>query len=142
MAEMLLGIDLGTTHVKACAYDDGGCLLAVARHLTPTRRLPGGAEYDARSLEQAAFAAARETVEASSPPCAVGVSSVGEAGFLVGEGGEALAPAIAWFDGRTAAQAARWRERIPPEELFARTGLHTNPLFSACKLEWIRENIP
>jgi xylulokinase len=142
MAEMLLGIDLGTTHVKACAYDDGGRLLAVARHLTPTRRLPGGAEYDARSLEQAAFAAARETVKASSPPCAVGVSSVGEAGFLVEECGEALAPAIAWFDGRTAAQAARWRERIPPEELFARTGLHTTPLFSACKLEWTRENVP
>jgi glycerol kinase len=48
---------------------------------------------------------------------------------------------LAWFDGRTAPQAARWRERLDPIELFSRTGLHLAPRCTACKLEWHRENI-
>lgn len=139
----LLGIDLGTTHIKACAYDESGELLAAARRSTPTRWLSEGrAEYDAASLEKAALEAVREVIERSGPPQAMGISSVGESGFLIGSDGEPLGPAIAWFDGRTAPQADRWKDRLPLEELFARTGLHPTPLFSACKLEWLRENEP
>jgi len=139
----LLGLDIGTTHVKACAYDEEGRLLASARRRTPTAWLPdGGAEYHADSLEDAVFDAAAEAISETEPPQAIGVSSVGESGFLLGEDGAALAPAIAWFDGRAAPQAARWRERLDPKNLFTRTGLHPNPLFSACKMEWTRENDP
>jgi xylulokinase len=137
----LLGIDIGTTHVKARAYDEGGRLLADARRPTPTKRLPdSGAEYAADALEGAAFGAAREVVERVSPPRAIGVASMAESGFLLGGDGRALAPAIAWFDGRTAPQADRWSRRMEARELFARTGLHVTPLFTACKLEWLREN--
>ena len=139
----LLGLDIGTTHVKACAYDEDGRLLSSSRRRTPTTWLPGGgAEYDAGSVEDATFDAAAEVISATEPPQAMGVSSVGEAGFLLGEDGAALAPAIAWFDGRAARQAARWRERLDPRELFSRTGLHPNPLFSACKMEWTRDRAP
>jgi sugar (pentulose or hexulose) kinase len=65
-----------------------------------------------------------------------------ESGFLVDGSGEPLAPAVAWFDGRTAPQAVRWKERLDPLELFSRTGLHIAPRCSACKLEWHRENTP
>ena len=139
----LLGIDIGTTHVKARAYDEAGRLLAEARRPTPTTRLPdGGAEYAPEALEEAAFGAAREAVEGAAPPRAIGVTSMAESGFLLGEDGEALAPAIAWFDGRSAPQADRWGGRIDAAELFARTGLHVTPLPTACKLEWLREDSP
>jgi xylulokinase len=139
----LLGIDIGTTHVKARAYDEDGRLLADARRPTPTKRLPdGGAEYAADAVEEAAFGAAREVVERVSPPLAIGVASMAESGFLLGGDDGALAPAIAWFDGRTAPQAGRWRGRIDARKLFARTGLHVTPLFTACKLEWLKENVP
>ena len=140
---MLLGIDIGTTHVKARAYDENGRLLADARRRTPTTRLPdGGAEYAPDALEEAAFGAAREAVASAGPPRAIGVASMAESGFLLGEGGEALAPAMAWFDGRPAPQAERWRGRVDAAELFARTGLHLTPLPTACKLEWLRETSP
>src|SRR3712207_5388404 len=114
-----------------------------ARRRTPTTRLPGGgAEYAADALEEAAFEATREAIERSGPPLGIGVASMAESGFLLGEGGEALAPAMAWFDGRTAPQAERWRERIDAEDLFSRTGLHATPLPTACKLEWLREDSP
>jgi xylulokinase len=139
----LLGIDIGTTHVKARAYDETGRLLAEARRPTPTTRLPGGgAEYAPDALEEAAFGAAREAVGGAGPPRAIGVTSMAESGFLLGEDGEALAPAIAWFDGRSAPQAERWAGRIDAAELFARTGLHVTPLPTACKLEWLRQDSP
>jgi xylulokinase len=139
----LLGIDIGTTHVKARAYDETGRLLAEARRPTPTTRLPGGgAEYAPDALEEAAFGAAREAAGGAGPPRAIGVTSMAESGFLLGEDGEALAPAIAWFDGRSAPQAERWAGRIDAAELFARTGLHVTPLPTACKLEWLREDSP
>lgn len=140
---MLLGVDIGTTHIKACMYDEIGCLLGSARSTTPTQRFSGGrAEYDASALEQTTFQVIRQVSEEIGPPQAIGVTSVGESGFLVDRAGEPLAPAIAWFDERSAPQAARWRDRMNPFELFSRTGLHPAPLHSACKLEWLKENSP
>lgn len=139
----LLGVDIGTTHVKACAYSEDGRFLGASHHDTPTRRpREGGAEYDAHAVERAAFKVIREVAERFGPPRAIGVASMAESSFLVDAAGEPLASAIAWFDGRTAPQAARWRERLDPLELFSRTGLHLAPRYSACKLEWHRENTP
>lgn len=139
----LLGVDIGTTHVKACAYDEDGKFLGVAHRDTPTRQLQGGsAEYDAHEIEQTVFGVIRQVAEQFGPPQAIGVASVAESGFLVDAAGEPLAPAIAWFDGRTAPQAERWRERLDPLELFSRTGLHLSSRYTACKLEWHRENTP
>lgn len=139
----LLGVDIGTTHVKACAYDEDGGFLGASRRSTPTRRLQGGgAEYDARAVECAVFEVIRQVAERFGPPRAIGVASMAESGFLLDGSGEPLAPAVAWFDGRTAPQTARWKERLGPLELFSRTGLHLAPRCSTCKLEWHRENTP
>lgn len=139
----LLGVDIGTTHVKACAYDEDGRFLGIAHRDTPTRWLrEGGAEYDAYAIERAVFGAIRQVAEQFGSPRAIGVASMAESGFLIDGSGEPLTPAIAWFDGRTAPQAARWKERLEPVELFTRTGLHLSPRSSACKLEWHRENTP
>ncbi|MDP8939660.1 MAG: FGGY family carbohydrate kinase [Actinomycetota bacterium] len=139
----LLGVDIGTTHVKACAYDEEGKFLGAAHRDTPTRQLQGGsAEYDAHAVEQTVFGVIRQVAEQFGPPQAIGVASMAESGFLVDVAGEPLAPAIAWFDGRTATQFERWRERLDPLDLFSRTGLHLSSRYSACKLEWQRENTP
>jgi xylulokinase len=139
----LLGVDIGTTHVKACAYDEDGRFLGAAHRGTPTRRLRGdGAEYDAHAVERAVFETIRQVAERFGPPRAIGIASMAESGFLVDGSGEPLVPAVAWFDGRTAPQAARWKERLDPFDLFSRTGLHLAPRYSACKLEWHQENTP
>ena len=139
----LLGVDIGTTYVKACAYDEDGSFLGATHRDTPTRRHHGGgAEYDAYEVERSVFEAIRQVAERFGMPQAIGVASMAESGFLLDASCEPLAPAIAWFDGRTAPQAARWKERMDPYELFSRTGLHITPRYSACKLEWHKENMP
>jgi glycerol kinase len=48
----LLGLDIGTTHVKASNYNEEGPLLASARRRTPTVWFQGGwAEYHAGPLD-------------------------------------------------------------------------------------------
>ena len=42
----LLGVDIGTTHVKACAYGEEGRLLKASRQVTPTTRNRGGGAED------------------------------------------------------------------------------------------------
>ena len=42
----LLGFDIGTTHMKACAYGEDGRLLAVSCRDTPTTRNRGGGAED------------------------------------------------------------------------------------------------
>jgi sugar (pentulose or hexulose) kinase len=42
----LLGVDIGTTHVKACAYGEDGRLLGASRQVTPTTRNRGGGAED------------------------------------------------------------------------------------------------
>ena len=42
----LLGVDIGTTHVKACAYGEDGRLLKASRRDTPTTRNRGGRADD------------------------------------------------------------------------------------------------
>lgn len=139
----LLGVDIGTTHVKACAYDEDGGFIGTAHRDTPTRQLKGGsAEYNAHEIEQTVFGVIRQVAEQFGPPQAIGVTSMAESGFLVDAAGESLSPAIAWFDGRTAPQAERWKKRLEPLELFSRTGLHLSSRYSVCKLEWHKENIP
>ena len=140
---MLLGADIGTTYTKVCMYDEEGRFLGGVHRPTPTRRFPdGGAEYDASAIEHVVFETIRQVSGQIGPPQAIGITSIGESGFLIDGAGEPLVPAIAWFDGRTAPQSARWKERMDPLELFSRTGLRYAPLHSACKLEWLKENSP
>ena len=140
---VLLGVDVGTTNVKACAYDEEGNLIHRAKRPTPTTKLRGGgAEYDGGALERVVFEAVSEAIEEAGTPEAIGISSMAESGFLIGGEGNPLSPAIAWFDRRTAPQADRWKERLPARELFIRTGLRSTPLSTASKLEWVRENEP
>ena len=138
-----MGVDIGTTYIKACAYDEDGKFLGAAHRDTPTRQHQGGsAEYEAHEIERTVLGVIRQVAEQLGPTQAIGVASMAESGFLVDAAGEPLAPAIAWFDGRTVPQVARWRARLNPLELFSRTGLHLTPRYSACKLEWHRENTP
>ena len=56
--------------------------------------------------------------------------------------GAATTDSIAWFDTRTRPQARWLAERIGKDELFARSGLSLQPIFSLNKLLWHREHEP
>lgn len=142
----LLGIDIGTTNWKAAAFDDKGNLVAL--HKTPTVTTydaQGRGCYDPKVIWNSIAGLVRkvlETVGQESRIEGVSVTSMGEAMIPLDSHGEPTFPAIAWFDTRAGEQAMRIEKIIGRERLFQKTGLDPNPVFSLCKMLWLKENEP
>jgi sugar (pentulose or hexulose) kinase len=141
VTDLVLGLDVGTTAVKAAVFDADGTEVATGRAPTPWRTVPTGAEIDADELLAAAVAAAREAVAAAAGRIvAIGVASVAETGVLLDKDGRPVVPGIAWHDERGSEQAERLANDLP--EFSARVGLPPTPLCSLAKYRWLREHVP
>jgi xylulokinase len=143
---VLLGVDVGTQSIRVLAFSVGGRLLASASRPTPSRSWgESGVDYDPDALVATVETCLRE-INAALPRGAsvasLAVASVGETAVLVDAGGRAVAPAIAWFDGRTAQAARAIEARIGAEALFEATGHRLDPTLGLCKLWWMREHWP
>jgi xylulokinase len=143
---LLLGLDVGTTSVKAVVYQTDGVAVAASSRPTPTHvPRPGWAYYRPDELWQTVVAAIRGALADVPNPGeikSVAVASIGETGVLLDASGAATTDSIAWFDSRTRPQATWLAERIGIDELFARSGLSLQPIFSLNKLLWHREHEP
>ncbi len=139
---MFLGIDLGTSSVKAVIVDDGESLVAQASApLTVSRPQPLFAEQDAGDWWRAAVesivqlpAAARAAVRA------VGLSGQMHGATLLDSADVPLRPAILWNDGRSAAECVELERREPQAR--AITGNIMMPGFTAPKLLWVARHEP
>ena len=143
---LLVGIDLGTTNIKAIVFDRTGTVIAGASVPTPTvYPRPTWAHHDPTEYWLKAAEAIRQTVSQLDDPhriVSVAVTSTGETGFPLDAQGEATYESIAWFDGRTKAEAQWLDEHIGADRLFAITGLSLQPIFSLCKILWLRKHAP
>jgi glycerol kinase len=135
----ILAVDQGTTGTTCLVVGDG--LEVLGRGYAPvglTTPQPGWVEQDPwelwASVERAAEAALAAAGAGASDCAAIGIANQRETTIVWERGsGEPVHPAIVWQDRRT---AERCRE-LPAAEIRARTGLTTDPYFSATKLEWI-----
>ncbi|MCR4403170.1 MAG: FGGY family carbohydrate kinase [Firmicutes bacterium] len=170
----LLGIDVGTTHIKAVVFDEAG--VEAARCSTDTPSLPGNGSghvvWDPEAIWEAVASVTRRALKTlgseaqemarsgeaqprppQDPSCrtsssgvrpeivGVAVASVGESGVPLDREGRPLYPIIAWFDPRTAPQAAWWAREIGQERTRAITGLSVKSIYSALKILWLFENV-
>jgi sugar (pentulose or hexulose) kinase len=143
--ELLVGIDVGTTFCKAAVVGAAdGVELAHGSAPTPWTPVPTGAELAPERLLEAAVAATAAALEGApgGPVAGVGVTSMAETGVLLDGHGRPVAPAIAWHDGRGAAEAARLGADLGPARFSARTGLPVRPLWSIAKYAWLKANHP
>jgi xylulokinase len=100
---MLLGLDLGTTNVKALVTDRDGQTVARGSCGIPLyRRGDGAAEQDIEEIWRAALAAIQQATRGlrGSDVKAIGVSSQGGAMQVLDAGGQPLGRAISWLDQR------------------------------------------
>ncbi|HEX7297851.1 MAG TPA: FGGY family carbohydrate kinase [Solirubrobacteraceae bacterium] len=135
MTELLLGIDVGTSACKAAVVDLDGAELAHGQTPTPWDPVPTGAQIEPEALFQAAVAAAREALDGAPEDgrvIALGVTSMAEAGVLLGRDGRALHPGVAWYDERGGAEAEAIAREL--DDFVERTGLPATPLCSLAKL--------
>ncbi|MEW5719333.1 MAG: FGGY family carbohydrate kinase, partial [Chloroflexota bacterium] len=139
--DVALGLDLGTTNIKALAIGSDGQPRAVAS--APTPEVNG--EYDAEALWQVSARLIREVGEKiglEHRVAGLAVASMGEAGVLLDADGQPLAPIIPWHDKRTLESLDWWRARITEPDLYRITGLALRHIYSASKLLWYRDRAP
>jgi xylulokinase len=137
----LVGLDVGTTAVKALAVSEDGEVLArreVEYPLSTPR--PGWAEQDPEDWWRA-------TEEALAGLGAGEVAGIGLSGQMHGlvaldAGDRVIRPAILWNDQRTAAECAEIEERVGFDRLVALTGNRALTGFTAPKLLWLRRHEP
>ena len=140
---MFLGLDLGTSAVKALLVDsDGQAIASHAAPLSVSRPHQGWSEQDAESWWQAADLAVRQIKQAH-PRELTAVAAIGLSGQMHGltaldSAVQPLRPAILWNDTRAAPQAARLD--ASHSEFRAIGGNAVMPGFTAPKAVWMAEN--
>lgn len=144
---MLLGLDVGTSRIKALLYDaQAGRVVATGERPTPVAHpRPEWTDFPADEVWQAVVGAVRDLASshaAVAQVAAVAVSSLGEAGVPLDGAGRPLAPFIAWFDPRTQPQAERWDRLVAPERIYRITGQRMEYTLGANKWLWWREAEP
>jgi xylulokinase len=140
----LIGVDVGSTHVKAALVAPGSGVVYVARRATPTDAVPGGAWHRPEALLAAVESAVSECAAAApgGGPVGIGIASMSEAGCGLDSRGRPIGRILAWYDSRPAPQAEWLERRIGAAALFARTGLRPEAKYTLPKLLWLREQQP
>jgi xylulokinase len=106
---------------------------------------PLWAYFEPEELWDAAASAVRGVVQDIGDPeriKSVAVASFAEAGVPVDANGITTYNTIAWFDRRSIPQADWLLETVGEQRLFERSGLALQPIFTLCKLLWLKENEP
>jgi sugar (pentulose or hexulose) kinase len=129
-----LGLDLGTTRIKAVAVRDEHLVVSYARP-TPWR----DGELLREDLLRCAFEVVRTVISRTAEvPVALGITGMAETGFLEDETGAPIGTAVPWYDARGDASAL---ERLGPTFTRA-TGLPVSGLCSAAMYAWMRHHRP
>ena len=137
----LLGIDEGTSAVKAVLYDER---LRPVREARRAKKMlhpqPGWVEQDGEDVLRAVVEAVAEVLhDAPGEVVACGLDHQGES-VLAWDGttGQPITSVVTWQDKRS--QTILDRLEAQGEEIRARSGLPLDPYFSAGKLAWLLEN--
>jgi xylulokinase len=136
----LVGLDVGTTGVKALALSPEGDVLARAEESyelsTPH---PGWAEQDPEDW----WRAAERALDAlGGEPAAIGLSGQMHGLVVLDDRDRVLRPAILWNDQRTEAECVEIEERVGLTRLIQLTGNRALTGFTAPKLLWLRRHEP
>jgi xylulokinase len=139
---MFLGIDIGTSGVKAVIADDGGAVVSQAgAALSVQRPHTGWSEQDPQAWWTATLSAVRALPAADRAAVrGVGLSGQMHGATLLDAADRPLRPAILWNDGRSSAQCAALEAREPRSRDI--TGNLAMPGFTAPKLLWVAEHEP
>jgi xylulokinase len=143
---VFLGLDVGTSGVKAILVAPSGDVLASATSpLTMATPQPGWAEQDPEAWWQASLAsiAAVRPKRADARVAAIGISGQMHSSVFLDRAGAVIRPALLWCDGRTTAECAEITSRVGGEERLR--DLASNPAlegFTLPKVLWLRRHEP
>lgn len=139
-----LGLDVGTTGVKAAVFDPEGNLCGYGfRAYSVSFGQNQQAEQDALLVwERAKEAIVEAACDCGAEIVSLSVSAQGDAVIAVDRHFKPLRKAILGMDYRCAGQAEQFEKAFGASTLFQATGMRPHPLNFLAKVMWIIENEP
>jgi gluconokinase/xylulokinase len=125
MSGVFVGLDLGTSAVKAVALNSAGTVLGRQRRTYPTARpQPGAAEQDPADWWNATMSALTALARDVAPSTweAIGLSAMLPTLVELDGRGAPIGSAITWEDGRAEPEAERLRSAVGADHLYRITG--------------------
>ena len=141
---MLLGLDLGTTNVKALLVTEDGTITSRGSAPVPLHHVAdGGVEQDIEEIWRATLDAIRRAGEVGdlSAVRAIGISSQGAAIQVRAPDGRCTGPVISWMDPRGAASGQRLVEQLGVQWFSDRAG-HGNSGIAVGQVQRLRAANP
>ncbi len=145
MIDCILGLDIGTSCVKAGLFDRHGRPLASASSpLALYVPQPGWAEQEPEAYWQGACQVIRQVLGKVESPHVVVVGLAGQCPgqVLVNSSQQALGRAVIWRDQRAVEEAAQLSQRIPPDMALEclGTSLTPDPGSPLARLLWLKSH--
>lgn len=140
----IISVDVGTSMIKAVAYDRDGTELALARQQsTVLRPKPGWAEQDMNKV----WAAVAETIRAAARRAgqqveAITLTGQGDGCWLVDAGLQPTGNAILWNDARATGVVNQWAKAGLEPDSFAINGTRTFAGLPHAIMAWLKDNDP
>jgi xylulokinase len=143
----LIGIDVGTSALKALLIDESGQQLAQGREdYAVTTTAHGGFELDSRIVEDAFFRVltglATKARGLGVQVRALAMSVSGNEATPVDRAGNALGPTIMSMDARGGDIVGFWEKHYGRAELYELTGIPVHPMHLLVRAMWLREHQP
>ncbi|MBS1677375.1 MAG: xylulokinase [Actinobacteria bacterium] len=143
--EHFLGLDIGTSGVRAVAVDAAGERVLAAATVPLALRVPrpGWTEQDPEDWWTASRAVLRRVAaELDGPARGLGLSGQMHGSVFLDAADRVIRPALLWNDQRTAAQSAEIAAAVGGERLMAIAGNPPLTGFQAPKILWLRDEEP
>ncbi len=146
MDALILGIDVGTTNVKAVlATPDGQVKTQATATYTLLTPRPGFVEQNAEDWWEGVASVSRQVMaDSGAHPdqiAAIGISGQGAAATLIDEAGNPLRPSIIWMDARSESESESMRQR-GEARILEINGKSPAPYNADPKLIWLQQHEP
>jgi sugar (pentulose or hexulose) kinase len=141
LQEILIGVDIGTSRLKAVATDLNLKVLSEYAEPTPWKHEKNFSEIDMLLLAKTVIAVAAKAAEiAGGKVRAIGFTGFSETGVLMNATGKPLSPGLAWHDPRGITEPII--KELGDFEFRARAGALLNEIVTISKTLWLNENYP
>jgi gluconokinase len=142
--EYVIGLDIGTTSVKAVVFNLSGNVIAETEKMIKSYYpQQGWVEQNPCEIEVSAVQAVRDVIEAANIQknelVTIGFSSAMHSLICVNQYGEPLSQALIWADGRSSDQAEKLMQ-TEGIKTYSKTGMPIHPMSPLVKLLWMKEN--
>lgn len=140
---MILGIDLGTSMVKAALFaQDGKCLAVASRRSSPTVLGGGRIEQDFEEFVAAVAEVVAEACAGAPAPAVIGITGQSDGLWLLDAAGRGVRPAVSWLDDRGNPYLERWIESGVFAQVFRRNANAFFPGSHAPLMAALRDSDP